>query len=222
MTRPVTWVEPRAGHGAPYGRPNGSQHGSQHGGPHPPLDAHPGGVAPDTFRSVFRRHPAGVSVVTLDGPSGPVGFTATSLASLSLDPPLLSLSIASASSCWPAVLAASTLVVHLLARDGGHIAARFAARGVDRFAPPIRWTRLATGEPHLPDAAAWLRCGVEHRIPAGDHQLVVARVLDARLLRTATPLLYHDGVYAGLAEAAPERGPGPGPEPGPERPEGMR
>ncbi|MGF7233856.1 MAG: flavin reductase family protein [Frankia sp.] len=167
------------------------------------VTAGPGGVAPEVFRSVFRRHPAGVTVVTLDGPGGPVGFTATSLASLSLDPPLISLSIASSSSSWPAMLVASTVVVHLLARDAGQLAARFATSGVDRFAPPTRWTRLPTGEPHLPEAAAWLRCQVEHRLPTGDHQLVVARVLDARLVRTADPLLYHDGGYAGLVADDP-------------------
>jgi flavin reductase (DIM6/NTAB) family NADH-FMN oxidoreductase RutF len=156
------------------------------------------GTDPAAFRSVFRRHAAGVTVVTLAGPTGPVGFTATSVVSLSADPPLVSLSVSAASSSWPALRVAGTVVVHLLSDDQHACAARFATSAVDRFAPPTRWTTLATGEPFLLDAAAWLRCAVEHRITAGDHHIVIARVLASRIVRHAPPLLYHDGTYTTL------------------------
>ncbi|WP_322760657.1 flavin reductase family protein [Frankia sp. Cr2] len=157
------------------------------------------GVDPGTYRGVFRRHAAGVTVVTLDGPSGPVGFTATSVASLSLEPPLISLSVSSVSSSWPALLHADTVVVHLLSDGQDDTAQRFAAKGVDRFAPPTRWTRLPTGEPVLTETAAWVRARLEHRIVTGDHRLLVARVLQAHVEDDdARPLIYHNGRYGTL------------------------
>ncbi len=157
------------------------------------------GVDRDTYRRVFRRHAAGVTVVTLEGPSGPVGFTATSVASLSLEPPLISLSVSSVSSSWPALLRADTVVVHLLSDGQDDTAQRFAAKGVDRFAPPTRWTRLPTGEPVLAETTAWIRARLEHRIVTGDHRLLVARVLQAHVEDDdALPLIYHNGRYGTL------------------------
>ncbi|WP_241255388.1 flavin reductase family protein [Candidatus Protofrankia californiensis] len=164
-------------------------------------DAAERGVDPDAYRQVFRRHAAGVTVVTLEGVSGPVGFTATSVASLSLEPPLISLSVASTSSSWPALLVADTVVVHLLSDGQRDTAHRFATKGVDRFAPPTRWTRLPTGEPLLVEAEAWVRARLEHRVATGDHRLLVARVLQAHTGDDATPLIYHDGRYGTFTES---------------------
>ncbi|MGQ4336108.1 flavin reductase family protein, partial [Streptomyces hayashii] len=60
-------------------------------------------ASPDLLRSVFRRHAAGVAVITASGGTGPVGFTATSLSSVSAEPPMLSFGIGTGASSWPAV-----------------------------------------------------------------------------------------------------------------------
>ncbi len=155
---------------------------------------------PDVFRAALRRHPAGVTVITLDPGGGPVGFTATSVVSTSLSPPLLTFSIAEGASSWPALRAAGSLVVNILAHDQHHIAARFATSGIDRFAHPTRWERLATGEPLLVDVPIWIRCRVQRRIPIGDHVLIVAETVEAEESRAAAPLVYHDRSYHTLAE----------------------
>ncbi|WP_045876990.1 flavin reductase family protein [Pseudofrankia sp. DC12] len=160
-------------------------------------------IEPDALRQAFRRHAAGVAVVTCAGPAGPVGFTATSVASLSAAPPLLSLSLSATSSSAPAVLEADTLIVHLLSWEHEEIARRFSTRGVDRFAAPIRWETLPTGEPLLSDVAVWLRIRIGHRIPAGESYLVVAEVIDCRVDRADEPLVYHDGRYATLTDMTP-------------------
>ncbi|WP_091642874.1 flavin reductase family protein [Micromonospora pallida] len=160
----------------------------------------PTGVDSGTFRRAFRRHAAGVAVLTLAGPGGPVGVTVTSLASLSLTPPLLSFALATASSCWPSFQGAGSFVVNLLAAGQEDLAGRFATRGVDRFAAPTRWTRLPTGEPVLDDVPVSLRCTVEHRIPVGDHHLVVGRVLAVTTRAATAPLLYWDGAYTTVPE----------------------
>lgn len=155
----------------------------------------------DDYRAVFRRHPAGVCIVTADAGSGPVGFTATSLTSLSLDPPLVSFAIQARASSWPVIERAQTLVVNLLGSNQEADARRFATSGIDRFAPPTRWRRLPTGEPALEAAPVRLRCQVSERLSVGDHHIVVALALEA--VRTGSPhepLVYLDGLFHALPE----------------------
>ncbi len=152
------------------------------------------GVTADLFRAVFRRYAAGVVVVTADAGDGPVGFTATSLASISLQPPLISFALSTNASSWPSIAVAGSVLVNFLDAGNHGLAERFAASGIDRFGPPIRWSRLATGEPALDDAAGHLRGTIRHRYPVGDHHLVVAEVTDATT-RHHRPLLYHAGGY---------------------------
>ncbi|MFC6082432.1 flavin reductase family protein [Sphaerisporangium aureirubrum] len=148
-----------------------------------------------TFRAAFRRHAAGVVVITADAGPGPVGFTATSLTSASLNPPLLTFGLSTTASSWPALAAAESIVVHFLAADQHQIAQRFATSGIDRFAPPTRWSRLATGEPLLDDAPTYLRALIDRRLPVGDHHLIVARVVGAAAIGDHQPLIYHSGAY---------------------------
>ena len=129
------------------------------------------------FRQVFRRHAAGVAVVTTDAGRGAAGVTVTSLASLSAEPPLLSFSISAAASAWPHLRDAGTAVVHLLGAGHTELARTFATSSIDRFGAPTRWRRLPTGEPVLDGAAAWLRIAIEHRHPAGGSHLVIGRPL---------------------------------------------
>ncbi|MEU6736523.1 flavin reductase family protein [Streptomyces physcomitrii] len=156
------------------------------------------GVAPDRFRQAFRRYPAGVVVITADAASGPVGFTATSLTSLSLTPPLASFGIATGSSSWPHIERAETAVVNFLAAEQQDVARRFATSGIDRFAAPTAWRRLDGGAPVLDGSAGWLRLAVEQLVPAGDHRLVIGRVEEVHLEESRTPLLFHNGGYLPL------------------------
>jgi flavin reductase (DIM6/NTAB) family NADH-FMN oxidoreductase RutF len=152
-------------------------------------------VDADRFRSIFRRHAAGVVVITADAGHGPAGFTATSLVSVSLLPPLVSFSIATTASSWPTVNQADSLVINFLDAGQHEIAGRFATSGIDRFAEPTRWSRLQTGEPVLDEAPSYLRGLVEHRFAVGDHHIVVARLATHAERREHEPLLYHDGRY---------------------------
>lgn len=152
-------------------------------------------VDADIFRSVFRRHAAGVVVITADAGRGPVGFTATSLVSVSLLPPLISFSLSTTASSWPTLNAADSLVINFLDAGQREIAGRFATSGIDRFAGPTRWSRLRTGEPVLDDAPSYLRGLVEHRFAVGDHHIIVARLATHAERRDHDPLLYHAGHY---------------------------
>jgi flavin reductase (DIM6/NTAB) family NADH-FMN oxidoreductase RutF len=150
---------------------------------------------PDSFRQAFRRHPAGVVVITCDGGRGPAGFTATSLTSLSLQPPLVCFGISAGASSWPHLADADTAVVNFLDAGQEQLARRFATSGIDRFAEPTDWHRLPSGEPVLDGVAGWLRVTLHSRLPAGDHRIVVAQVTAARLHPGRSPLVYLDGRY---------------------------
>jgi len=152
-------------------------------------------IQPDLFRALLRRHAAGVVVITAPG-ERPVGFTATSFTSVSLNPPLVSFCLNRASSSWPTMAAAAHVGVHVLTDAQEDLARTFATKGADRFAPPTRWHVGPHGIPVLDDVHAVLLCRVSDRIPAGDHAIVLAELVDGGHTDQATqPLLYHMGRY---------------------------
>ncbi|GAA1639233.1 flavin reductase family protein [Georgenia ruanii] len=159
----------------------------------------PAEISAERFKTVFRNHPAGVAVITLRGPDGPVGFTATSVFSISAEPPLLGFSVAGTSSSLPAVRAASSLAVNFLAADQAHLATQFARKNVDRFAG-VDWLPLPSGEPVLRGGAAWVRGHIEQRTPAGESLLVVVRAVLADHDAGQDPLVYVDHAYHQLGE----------------------
>lgn len=148
------------------------------------------------YRAAMRHYPAGVTVVTLRGETGPIGFTATSFASLSLRPPLISFNIAHTSSSIDALRAAESVVVHFLGEHQRSLAQRFSRAAAHRFSDTSLWTTLDTGEPVLHDTPVRLHCTVMHLHDIGDHTLVIARVTGIEQGPAAAPLLYHDGSYA--------------------------
>jgi flavin reductase (DIM6/NTAB) family NADH-FMN oxidoreductase RutF len=152
-------------------------------------------IGPDLFRSLLRRHAAGVVVITVSGDT-PVGFTATSFTSVSLDPPLVSFCLKRASSSWPSVATASHVGVHVLTEAQEQVARTFATTGVDRFAPPTQWHVGAHGIPILTGAHTLMVCRVVDRVPAGDHAIVIAEpVGGGHSDEAGEPLLYHMGRY---------------------------
>jgi flavin reductase (DIM6/NTAB) family NADH-FMN oxidoreductase RutF len=160
-------------------------------------------LSPAAFKALFRHHPAGVAVITLRDGEALVGFTATSVISVSADPPLLAFSVAGTSSSWPALQRAEHVVVNFLAADQVDTAARFATSGIDRFGSG-GWALLPTGEPVLDDTDRWLRARVLQRIPAGASFLVILEALSSSLGDRGVapadrePLVYHDRVYHGV------------------------
>lgn len=157
-------------------------------------------ASPDLLRSAFRRHAAGVAVITAQGGGGPVGFTATSLTSVSAEPPLVSFGIGTRSSCWPVVSEADHIGVHVLGEHQEALAGTFARSGADRFAAPTGWREGPEGVPLLDGVLAWLVCRVVTRVPAGDHRVVIAEVVVGDPSGTGRPLLYHQGRFNGLRD----------------------
>ncbi|MEU6461408.1 flavin reductase family protein [Streptomyces sp. NPDC046976] len=157
-------------------------------------------ASPDLLRSTFRRHAAGVAVITARGAAGPVGFTATSLTSVSAEPPMISFGVGTGASSWPAIAEADHIGVHILGEHQGDLAATFARSGADRFGAPTAWRDGPEGVPVLDDVLAWLVCRIVARVPAGDHRIVLAEVVLGDPGGGGRPLLYHQGRFTALRD----------------------
>ncbi len=149
----------------------------------------------DELRDVLRRHPAGVSVVTVDLDGERLGLTVASLTSLALDPPLVGISIARGAALHELLRAAGGFAVSLLAAGQVELARHFA-RGVP---PIVLWSGIETREaargPLLAGAVGWLECGLAGEHPAGDHTFFVGSVERAETGEPTPPLVRLDGEY---------------------------
>jgi flavin reductase (DIM6/NTAB) family NADH-FMN oxidoreductase RutF len=160
-----------------------------------------GRLSPEEFKLAFRNHPAGVAIITADAGDGPVGLTATSLFSVSAEPPLFVFSISAQSSSAPTFARADTVVAHLLGAEQLAVANLFATSGVDRFADTNTWTRLETGEPHLTNTPSWLRGRIINRMQAGNSTVIAVHALEAHIEEnTDSPLVYHNRTWHSIGE----------------------
>ncbi|MEV6617573.1 flavin reductase family protein [Streptomyces sp. NPDC051051] len=175
---------------------------------------HAVGVSDEEFRAAMSRLAGGVVLVTAqeppldpDDPGAPegenAGMTATAFLSVSLEPPLVLVSLRTGSRMDDLIDEQPLWAVSVLSESQRHIAGRFAMKGrlSDRLLfEDLPYTRgEATGAPLLGGALATLECRTEQRVAAGDHTLVIGRVLHARVPSTeGGPLLYFKGRYRRL------------------------
>ncbi|HXX90782.1 MAG TPA: flavin reductase family protein [Acidimicrobiales bacterium] len=151
------------------------------------------GIESGRFREVLGHFATGVTIVTAIEDGEPVGFTCQAFTSLSLEPPLVALAPAKNSTSWPRIANAGSFCVNILAEDQEALCREFAVSGGDKFRG-VGWRPGATGAPVLDGALAWVECAFEHAYDAGDHELVVGRVLDLGVT-PARPLLYYRGGF---------------------------
>lgn len=147
------------------------------------------------LKLAFRRHAAGVAVVTGRRPDGiPVGFTATSLASLAAVPPLATFNMARISSAWPAIEGTDHVLIHLLGARNRAVAERMSGPHDDRF-DGDHWAPGPLGLPLLRGVPAWMLGRIEQRVPAHDNAVVIVRIEDGGLGDEDEALLYHERRY---------------------------
>ena len=140
----------------------------------------------------------GVTVITTIAADGePRGFTANSFTSVSLDPPLVLACIARRAGSFDVFRNARAFAVNILQEDQRDLSATFASSSKpDKFAG-LQWTTSKAGSPLLPACSAWLDCEMHEQIEAGDHVILIGRVVDfAHSPRM--PLGYYSGSYVGF------------------------
>ncbi len=158
------------------------------------------------FRRVLGHYPTGVTVVTAACPGGPEGLTIGSFTSVSLDPPLVSFCPGHDSDSWTRMRDVGSFCVNVLADDQADLSSTFASRTGDKFRGVS--TRVeSTGAPVIEGCFAWIDCRVETVHTAGDHDIVVGRVVALGTAEgvadpgstTNGPLVFFKGSYGRVA-----------------------
>jgi flavin reductase (DIM6/NTAB) family NADH-FMN oxidoreductase RutF len=147
-----------------------------------------------TFKEMFRRHAAGVAIITVNYQGEPYGFTATSVASLSARPPRFTFNMARSSRSWPAVANTTHIGVHMLGLENQELAERFAGTS-NRFGGD-HWALGPHDVPILKDVAGWLIGKIQMRLSFENNAVVVVEVVDGQVGDDGSPLLYHAGGYS--------------------------
>jgi 3-hydroxy-9,10-secoandrosta-1,3,5(10)-triene-9,17-dione monooxygenase reductase component len=165
-------------------------------------------VNPTSFRATLGQFCTGVTVVTAALDGHPVGFACQSFAAVSLEPPLILFCPSRASRSWPVIERAGRFGVNVLSHDQAEVSAAFGASRADKF-DTAGWTPSAAGVPILDGALAWVEATVEAVHQAGDHYVVIGRVVALGGGGDDPPLLFHRGHYTTShrepwVESAPE------------------
>lgn len=141
------------------------------------------------FKEVLGQFATGITVVAGIDLGEPVGFTCQSFMSLSIDPPFIAVAPARTSTSWPRIARSNYFSVSVLGSEQEDLARRFAVSGDGKF-EHVDWRGAPTsGSPIIDGSIAWIECAVELVHPAGDHELILGRVLNLES-REGAPLIF--------------------------------
>ncbi len=150
------------------------------------------------FRRALGAFVTGVTVVTTIQPDGsPRGFTANSFTSVSLDPPLVLVCIAKTASSYEVFSQTKHFAISVLAEDQKNVSGVFASKASDKFAQ-VAWCARSTGAPVMDGAAASFDCTTHDVVDAGDHIILIGRVVDF-IHTSSSPLGYCRGAYVNFS-----------------------
>lgn len=154
------------------------------------------------FRDVLGHFATGVTIITATDQGEQVGMSANSFTSVSLDPPLVAFCAAHSSTTYPRIRQAGHFCVNVLAEHQAEVARLFSVRGVDRFSA-IEWTASPTGAAIIEGSLAWVDCEIFAEHVAGDHVIVVGKVVACEAYAMRHPLLFFRGSF-GVERPEPE------------------
>jgi flavin reductase (DIM6/NTAB) family NADH-FMN oxidoreductase RutF len=152
-------------------------------------------VAAD-FRGAMRRLASAVAIVVAEGPEGFTGMAATSLTSLTVEPPAVLVCVNRSASLHACIEQGASFTVNILSRHQRDVSAAFGGAVARELRFTVgEWTPDSRGIPMLDDAQANLSCVVDAIMAYGTHSIVVGRVHHVRLTGEVAPLIYQDGNY---------------------------
>jgi len=146
----------------------------------------------DRFRDVMSTVCSPVTVITAAGQDRPHGTTVSAFTSLSLDPPMVLVSLDKTSELLSFVRATGRFGVNVMGREQSAVAMAFARKGDQKF-QGVPWTP-DRGLPRLDGAPGWLACDLAGLVPAGDHVIILGTVTDADA-QHGDPLTYHSRAF---------------------------
>lgn len=156
-------------------------------------------ISKDDFRDALRLYPSGVTIITVAAGGQTHGLTASAFASVSAEPPLISIFVNHKGHAHTLFEQSDAVfAVNLLHTGHQDLANRFAFSQKDRFAEG-NWKTAVTGAPILADAIAWLDCTVYSRISAGSHSVYIGEVqATGSPIADGDPLLYWNRDYRSM------------------------
>jgi 3-hydroxy-9,10-secoandrosta-1,3,5(10)-triene-9,17-dione monooxygenase reductase component len=159
-----------------------------------PAESPPLTIDTARFRAVLGHFATGIVVVTGMHDGVPAGLTCQSFVSLSLDPVLVAFCPSKLSRSWKRIDASNAFCANVLTEDQEELSRVFATSGADKFRG-VGWRPAETASPILQDVLAWVDCRIEARHDAGDHHIIVGRVVDLAAAPRGKPLLAYRGGY---------------------------
>lgn len=156
---------------------------------------------PTALRKVFGVFPSGVVAVAAEVDGAPIGLAASSFTSVSLDPPLISFSVANTSKTWTILRRAENLGVTILAERHGRLARQLAGPVEHRFAG-VATARNELGALTITDGLVQFETSIHREVTAGDHTIVLLQLHAVRHAGQSAPLVFHGSGFRRLAAAA--------------------
>jgi 3-hydroxy-9,10-secoandrosta-1,3,5(10)-triene-9,17-dione monooxygenase reductase component len=150
------------------------------------------------YKDAMSRFVTGVTIVAGMEDGEPVGFTCQSFVSLSIDPPFIAVAPARTSTSWPRIARAGYFCVNVLGDWQGELCTGFAVSGGDKFKGVDWHPAPVSGAPVIEGSLAWVDCRVELVHDAGDHELIIGKVLDLGT-NEGSPLLFFRSQFATVA-----------------------
>jgi flavin reductase (DIM6/NTAB) family NADH-FMN oxidoreductase RutF len=157
------------------------------------------------LRDAFGAFPTGVVAVAARVDGKLLGLAVSSFTSVSLEPPLVSFSVAKSSTTWPELRRAERLGVTVLAEDHGAVCRQFAGPAKERFTG-VAFEITHTGAVMLADGIAQYDCTVREELEAGDHVIVLLQLHAVGVHSGGQPLIFHRSEFGRLSAPPPKPG----------------
>nr|BAD83685.1 NADH-FMN oxidoreductase [Mycolicibacterium phlei] len=157
-------------------------------------------LSPSTLREAFGHFPSGVIAIAAEVEGVRVGLAASTFVPVSLDPPLVSFCVQNTSETWPKLRDLPALGISVLGEAHDVAARTLAAKTGDRFAG-LETVSRDSGALFIEGTSVWLESSVEQLVPAGDHTIVILRVLDITMNPEVAPIVFHRSTFRRLGTA---------------------
>lgn len=154
-------------------------------------------LSPASLRQAFGHFPSGVIAIAAEVDGVRVGLAASTFVPVSLDPPLVCFCVQNNSETWPKLKDLPSLGISLLGESHDGAARTLAAKTGDRFAG-LETHSHESGAVFVHGTSVWLRSSIDQLVPAGDHTIVVLRVLDITIHDDVAPIVFHRSTFRRL------------------------